>query len=98
MTKGIRTWAPLAVSLLALFIALGGVSWAQALISGKQIKKNSIPREGQDPCTRGPPAIVVQPTLTLGGLVVKLPLSTDVGRAPLRSKSTSESTPRNRPQ
>ena len=43
MTKGIRTWAPLAVSLLALFIALGGVSWAQALISGKQIKKNSIP-------------------------------------------------------
>jgi hypothetical protein len=43
MTKGVRWWAPLAVSLLALFVALGGVSWAEAVISGKQIKKNSIP-------------------------------------------------------
>ena len=43
MTKVIRTWAPLAISLLALFVASGGVSWAASVISGKRIKKNSIP-------------------------------------------------------
>ena len=34
---------PLAISLIALFAALGGVGWASSLISGKTIKKNSIP-------------------------------------------------------
>lgn len=43
MTRVTRTWAPLAISLFALFAAVGGVGWAGSLISGKKIKKNSIP-------------------------------------------------------
>ncbi len=43
MFKGVKAWAPLAISVIALFAALGGVGWAAGLISGKTIKPNSIP-------------------------------------------------------
>jgi hypothetical protein len=43
MTKVTRTWAPLVISTLALFAALGGVGWARTLINGGTIEKNSIP-------------------------------------------------------
>ena len=43
MFQRIKTWAPLAISLLALFAAFGGVGWAASLIGGKEIAKNSIP-------------------------------------------------------
>ena len=43
MFKGVKAWAPLAISAIALFAALGGVGWAAGLISGKTIKPNSIP-------------------------------------------------------
>ena len=43
MFKGGTAWAPLAISVIALFAALGGVGWAAGLISGKTIKPGSIP-------------------------------------------------------
>ena len=43
MFKGVKAWAPLAISMIALFAALGGVGWAAGLISGNTIKPNSIP-------------------------------------------------------
>jgi hypothetical protein len=43
MFKGVKAWAPMAISAIALFAALGGVGWAAGLISGKTIKPNSIP-------------------------------------------------------
>lgn len=43
MFKGVKAWAPLAISVIALFAALGGVGWAAGLVSGKTIKPNSIP-------------------------------------------------------
>jgi hypothetical protein len=42
MIRIARAWAPLAISFCALFVALGGVGWARSLISGNEIKKNSI--------------------------------------------------------
>jgi hypothetical protein len=41
--KGVKAWAPLAISVIALFAAMGGVGWAAGLISGKTIKPGSIP-------------------------------------------------------
>ena len=43
MFKGVKAWAPLAISAIALFASLGGVGWAAGLISGNTIKPNSIP-------------------------------------------------------
>jgi hypothetical protein len=43
MFKGVKAWAPLVISAIALFAALGGVGWAAGLVSGKTIKPNSIP-------------------------------------------------------
>jgi hypothetical protein len=42
MIRVTRAWAPLAISFCALFVAVGGVSWARNVISGTEIEKDSI--------------------------------------------------------
>ncbi|MGB7587535.1 MAG: hypothetical protein WBM00_02385 [Solirubrobacterales bacterium] len=43
MTKGIRQSSAMVISVVALFIALGGTVWAASKLSGKAIKVKSLP-------------------------------------------------------